>query len=153
MGEVLYFISQFAGDYRIERKRESVPDPDVLAAPLFPLLFCPILSPDFYLDSFSLHADCFLLSPNPWELKAKVRALKKVVFLSTFSGESLLDHSLTTGKQAKQQQKMPFFTSVTDMPLTLTNFCVLWQWSPQVDFYLQHALQGQVKWLLCRDAL
>lgn len=65
MGEVLYFISQSVGDYRIERKRESVPDPDVLAAALSPLLLCPLLSPDFYLDSLCLHADCFLPSPSP----------------------------------------------------------------------------------------
>lgn len=152
MGEVLDFISQSVGDYRIERKRESVPDPDVLTAALSPLLFCPLLSPDFNLDSLCFRADCFLLSPSPWELKAKVRALKKVVSLSTFSGGSLLDHLVTTEKQAKHQ-KMPFFASVTDMPLTLTNFCLMCQQSPQVDFHLQHAFQGQVKWLLCRDAL
>lgn len=153
MEEILYFISQSVGDYRLERKRESVLDPDALAAALSPLLFCPLLSPDFYLDSLCLHADCFLLSPGPWALKAKVRALKKVVSLSTFSGRSLLDHSVATGKQSKQQLKMPFFESVTDIPLTLTNFCLMSQQSPQVEFYLQHVLQGLVKLLLCRDAL
>lgn len=100
MGKVLYFISQSVGDYRLERKRESVLDTDVLAAALSPLLFCPLLSPDFYLDSLCLHADYFLLSSGPWELKAKVRALKKVVSLSAFSGRSLLDRSVTTGKQS-----------------------------------------------------
>lgn len=151
MGEVLYFISQSVGDYWIEGKRELVRDPDVLAAALSPLLFCLFLSPDFYLNL--LCVSCWLLSTCPWELKVKVRTLKKVVSLSTFSGSSLLNHSITTGKQAKQQQKMPFFASETDIPLTLTNFYLTCRQSPQVDFHLQYALQGQVKWLLCRDAL
>ncbi|RMC13331.1 hypothetical protein DUI87_10866 [Hirundo rustica rustica] len=55
---------------------------------------------------------------------------------------SLLDHSATSGKQPKQQQKMRFLEPVIDIPLTLTNFYLTSQQSPQVDFHLQHALQG-----------
>lgn len=55
-------------------------------------------------------------------IKSKSQSPEKVVSLSIFSGRSLLDRSVSTRKQAKQQQKMLFFASVTGIPLTFDKF-------------------------------
>ena len=79
MGEVLYFISHSGSDCRLEGKRESVPDPDVLAAALSPLAFCPTPLSRLLLElplHFMLTASSFFPVLHE-DLEPEVGALKR----------------------------------------------------------------------------
>lgn len=106
----------------------------------------PVLSPDFHLNCCCV--PCWLFPPfSLCYMRTKSRSQSSEKVVSTFPVRSILDHSVTTGIQARQQQ-MTFFPSVSLRYPWLTNSYLTCQQRPQVDFYLWHPLQGQVKWLL-----